>query len=99
MEVDMKERWKPRQVIQGIDSIPLDEFFDCLRCIEQDAVWWSLNIIDLVHKKTEGLHISTEKEYAMFTGDITKPNAKRIVYLRLANLEKDNEGEEENLLV
>ena len=51
---------------------------------------------DLVHKKTGGLYIWTEKEYAMFTGIISKPDAKKIAYLRLANSEKDNEGEEKD---
>ncbi len=52
---------------------------------------------DLVHEGTGGLHIWTEKEYAVFTGIISKPDAKRTVYLRLANSEEDNEGDEEDL--
>ena len=40
--------------------------------------------------------IWTKNEYAVFTGIISKPDAKRTVYLKLANLEENNEGEEED---
>ncbi len=52
---------------------------------------------DLVHIGTGGLRISKEKEYVVFTGIISKPDAKRTVYLRLANSEETNEGEKEEL--
>ena len=89
MEVDKAGKLKPRQVEEGIASMPLDKFFDFLSCMEKDAVWWSFNMNDFVHKRTRRLHIGTEKEYAVFTGIISKPDAKRTIYLRFANLEED----------
>ncbi len=97
MEVDKGEKLRSRQVGEGIASMPLDKFFDCLSYMEEDAVWWSFNMKNFVHEKTGGLRIWTEKEYAVFTDIISMPDAKRTVYLRLANSEKDNEGEEEEL--
>ena len=66
-----------------------DKFFNCLSCMEEDIVWWSFNMKDLVYEKTGGLHIWTKKVYAIFTGIISKPDAKRTVYLRLAKSKKD----------
>ncbi len=62
MEVDKGGKLRHRQIGEGITSIPLDEFFDCLSFMEKDAVWWSFNIKDLVHKGTEALRIWREKE-------------------------------------
>ena len=53
--------------------------------MEEDAIWWSFNINNLVYKETEGLYIWTKKEYTVFTSIISKLDAKKIVYLRLAN--------------
>ena len=96
MEIDKGGKLRPCQVGEGIAFMPFDKFFDCLSCMEEDAVWYSFNMKDFIHKKTGGLRIWTEKEYTVFTDIISKPDAKKIVYLRLANSEEDNKGEEEN---
>ena len=57
MEVDKREKLRPRQVEVGIASISHNKFFDCLSYIEEDAVWWSFNMKDLVHERTGGLRI------------------------------------------
>ncbi len=90
IEVDKGRKLRPRQVGESIASMPLEEFFDFLGCREEDTVWWSFNMKDLVHKGTGGLYICVEKEYAVFTGIISKSDGKTKVYLRLANSEKDN---------
>ncbi len=97
MEVDKGRKLRPRQVGEDIASIPLDEFFDFLSCMEKDTVWWSFNMKNLVHEGTGGMRIWTKKEYAVSICIISKPNAKRTVYLRLTNSEENNEGEEEDL--
>ena len=51
---------------------------------------------DLIGKSKDGKQIWTKKKYVVFIGIISRPETKRIVYLRLANLEKDNEDEEED---
>ncbi len=75
--------------------MPLGEFLDCLNCAEEDAVWWSFRMNDLVGKSEEEKQIWTKKEYAVFTCIISRPEKERTVYLRLANSEEDNEDEEE----
>ncbi len=97
IEVDKGGKLRPCQVGESIASMPLDKFFDCLGCMEEDAVWWSFNMKDLVHERIGGLRIWTEKKYAVFTGIISKPDAKRTASLRLVNSEEDNESEEEDL--
>ena len=52
---------------------------------------------DFVHKRTGELRIWTKKTYTIFTGIISKPDTKKIVYLRLTNSEEDNEDKEEDL--
>lgn len=54
---------------------------------------------NFVHKKTRRLCIWIEKKYAIFTDIKNKPDAKKTIYPRLANLEKNNEDEKKNLLV
>ncbi len=97
MEVDKSGKLRPRQVGKGIATMLLDKFFDYLGCIKEDAVWWSFNMKDLVHEGTGGLRIWTEKEYVVLTGIMSKPDAKRTAYLRLANSKEVNEGEEEDI--
>ena len=99
MKEDKGEQLRPCQVRKNIDSILFDEFFDCFSCMEEDLVWWSFNMKDFVNKETGGLRIETEKKYAVFTSIISKPDAERRVYLRLANSEKDSEDDEKKLLV
>ena len=98
MEVDQEEKLRLRQVRESIASMPLDKFFDYFSCMEEDAVWWSFNIKNLDHKWTGGLYIWTKEKYTVFTGIISKSDAKKTVYLRLANSEKDNKDEEEDFL-
>ena len=71
MEVDKGRKLRPRQVREGISSMPLDKFFECLSCMEEDDIWWSFNMKDLVHERTGRLRIWTEKEDAMFTDIIS----------------------------
>lgn len=52
---------------------------------------------NLFYKKIEKLFIWTKKKYVVFTSIISKPNVKKIVYLRLANLEKDNEDKKKRV--
>lgn len=61
IEVDKKEKLKPRQVREGIVFIPLDKFFDFFSCMEENAIWWSFNMKELVHKKTGRLCIWTKE--------------------------------------
>ena len=61
MEVDKGEKLRSCQVEEGIASMPLDKFFDYLSCIEEDVVWWSFKMKDLVHEKTGGLRIWSKK--------------------------------------
>ncbi len=83
-----------REVGEGISSIPLEEFLDSLGCVEEDAVWWSFEMKDLVGKVSGGTHIWTKDEYAEFTERLSKPEVKRKVFLRLANAEEDEEEED-----
>lgn len=96
MEENKSGKLGPREVGEGIASMPLDEFLDCLNCAEEDAVWWSFRMNDLVGKGEGGKRIWTKKEYAVFTGIMSRPETERTVYLRLANSEEDNEDEEED---
>ena len=96
MEIDKEKKLRPCQVREGIVFIPFYKFFNCLICMEEDTVWWLFNMKKLVYKRTRRLRIWTEKEYAVFTDIISKPDAQRIIYLKLANLKEDNEGKEEN---
>ena len=51
---------------------------------------------DLIGKGEGGKQIWTKKEYAVFTGIMSRPETERTVYLRLANSEENNEDEEED---
>ena len=53
---------------------------------------------DLIDKGTKRLLIWTKKEYAMFISIISKLDAKKTVYLRLANSNEDNKGEKKDFL-
>ncbi len=77
----------------GIASILLEEFLDSLGCVEEDIVWWSFEMKDLVGEVSRGTHIWTKDEYAEFTGMLSKPKVKRKVFLRLAKVEEDEEEE------
>lgn len=57
MEVDKAGQLRHRQVGEGIASMPLDEFFDCLCCVEEDAVWWSFKMKDLFSEGTGGTRV------------------------------------------
>lgn len=96
MEVDKDRQLRSYQVGKSIAFMLYNKFFNCLGCIKEDAVWCLFNMKDFVYKGAGGLRIWTKKEYAMFTGIISKPDIKRIVYLRLANSKKDNKDKEEN---
>ena len=37
-----------QEVGKSIASMPLDILFDCLSYVEEDVVWWSFKIDDLV---------------------------------------------------
>ena len=95
IEENKSGKLDPWEVGKGNASMPLDEFFDCLNCAEKDAVWWSFRMNDLVGKSEGGKRIWTKKKYVVFTGIMSRPETEKIVYLRLANSEEDNENEEE----
>ena len=48
--IEESKVWRlvPRKVDEGIAFMPLDEFFDCLGYVEEDAVWWLFEMKDLV---------------------------------------------------
>lgn len=73
--------------------MPYDRLFDCFNCIEKDIVQWLFNIKNLIYKRTKELSIQIKRKYALFTDIISKPDAKKTVYLRLSDLNKDNENE------
>ena len=95
MEENKSGKLSPQEIGEGIASMPLDEFFDCLNCAEKDAVWWSFRMNDLVGKGEERKQIWTKKEYAVFTSIMSRLKTEKTVYLRLANSEEDNEDKEE----
>ncbi len=74
--------------------MPLEEFLDSLGYVEEDAVWSSFEMKNLIGKISGGMHIWTKDEYVEFTGRLSKPEVKRKVFLRLANAEKDEEEED-----
>ncbi len=74
--------------------MPLEEFLDSLGCLEEDAVWCSFEMKDLVGEVSGGMHIWTKDEFAEFTGRLSKPEVKKKVFLRLANVEKDEKEED-----
>ena len=76
--------------------MPLDEFLNCLNCAEENTIWWSFRMNDLVGKSEGGKQIWTKKEYAIFIGIMSRPETERMVYLRLANSEEDNEDKKED---
>ncbi len=84
----------PREVGEGIASMPLKKFLDSLGCVEEDAVWWLFEIKDLVGEVSGGTRIWTKDKYAELTGRLSKPEVKRKVFLRLANAKEDEEEED-----
>ncbi len=74
--------------------MPLEEFLDSLGCIEEDSVWWSFKMNNLIGEVSESTYIWTKDEYIEFTGKLSKPEVKKKVFLRLTNIEKD-EAEED----
>ena len=95
MEENKSGKLGPREVGESIAFMLLDEFLDCFNCAEEDAVWWSFKMNDLVGKGEGGKQIWTKKEYALFTCIMSRPETERTIYLRLANSEDDNEDQEE----
>ncbi len=81
----------PHKVGEEIAPMPLGKFLDRLDCIEEDAVWCSFEMKDLVSKISGSTHIWTIDEYAEFTGWLSKSEIKWKVFLRLANVEEDEE--------
>ncbi len=49
---------------------------------------------DLVGEVSGGMHIITKDLFAEFTRRLSKPEVKRKVFLRLANMKKDEEKED-----
>ena len=96
MEENKSGKLGSQEVGEGIASMPLNKFLDCLNCAEEDTIWWSFRMNDLIGKGEGGKQIWTKKEYAVFTDIMSRPETERTVYLRLANSEKDNEDEEED---
>ncbi len=94
IEESKTERLVSRKVGEGIASMPLEEFLDSLGCVEEDAVWWSFEMKDLVGEVSGGTRIWTKDEYAEFIGRLSKLEVKRKVFLRLANAEEDEEEED-----
>ncbi len=92
-EASKTEQLVPCKVREGIASILLEEFFDSLGCIEEDVVWWSFGMKDLVGEISRSAHIWTKDKYAEFIGRLSKLEVKKKVLLRLANVEEDEEEE------
>ncbi len=72
----------------------LEEFLDSLGYVEEDAVWWSFEINNLVGEILGSTRIWTKDEYAEITGRLSKSEVKRKLFLRLANAEEDEEQED-----
>ncbi len=81
----------PPKTGERIASMPLEEFLDGQGYVEEDAVWWSFEIKDLVGEVSKGSYIWTKDEYAEFTGRLSKPEVKKKVFLRLTNAKEDKE--------
>ncbi len=77
-----------------ITSMPLKKFLNSLGCVEEDAVWWSFKIKDLVDEVSGATRIWTKDKYTEFTKRLNKLEVKRKVFLRLANVEKDKKEED-----
>lgn len=86
----------PQEFEEEIAFILFDEFLNCFNCAEEDAIWQSFKMNDLISNDIEKKEIWFEKRYSIFTDIMSKPESKRMVYLKLANSKKDNENIKEN---
>ena len=84
----------PCKVGEEITSMLLEKFLDNLSCIEENAFWWSFKMKDLVGKISGDIRIWTKNKYAKFTKRLNKPEVKKKVFLRLANMKKDEKEED-----
>ncbi len=72
----------------------LEECLDNLGCVEKDTIWWSFEMKDLVGEVSGGTRIWIKDEYIEFTKRLSKLEVKRKVFLRLANVDEDEEEED-----
>lgn len=82
-----------RKVDKKIASILLNKFFDCLDCVEEDAAWWLFKIKDLVGKVLRGIYIWTKDKFIKVIGMLNRSEVEKKVFLRLANVERDEKEE------
>lgn len=52
-------RWVSHEVSEKIVSIPIDKFFDYQGYVEEDIVWWSFKIKDIVNRVLGDMRIWT----------------------------------------
>lgn len=76
-----------------IISILINEFFNCLGCVEEDKVWCSFEIMDLVSQVLEDTYIQTKDRYAGYIRMLIRLEVKKKVFLKLANVKKDKKEE------
>lgn len=75
-------------------SMLLDEFFNYLDCVEEDAMWQLFNMKNLVGEVTGDTHIQIQDEYAEFIKILSKLEVKRRVFLKLANVVEEEKEDE-----
>lgn len=92
------KRLKSYQIRECIFFIPYNRFFDHFNYIKEDDIWYLFNIKNIIYKRTGKFDIWTKRNCAVFRGIINKPNAKKIVYLTLTNLKKDDEDKKKAFL-
>ena len=90
MEKTNSGKLDPQEIGKTIGSRLLDKFFNCFSYAEEDAIWWSFRINDLIGKGIRKKQIWIKKEYTLFTDIMSRPETEKIVYLKIVNLEKNN---------
>lgn len=75
--------------------MPFDKFFNCFNCAEDGIIKQSFKINNFFGKDKRKKQIWIKKKYALFTDIIRRTEIKRIVYLRLANLDEKNKDKKE----
>ncbi len=83
-----------RKIGDEIAFMPLEIFLDNLGYVKENVVWWLFEMKDLVGDISGGTCIWIKDKYAEFTKRLSKPEVKRKVFLKLANVEEDEEEED-----
>lgn len=81
------------KVDKKIAIISLHKIFDCLSCVEEDAIWQLFEMKYLVNQVLRDIYIWTQDEYAKFNRKLSRLEVKKKVFLRFANVEKDGKKE------